>query len=400
MSANLQVANLLRVIRSWFKCGTSKANEETIKDEKGAEDLKSLGLSAIQKLVYAVKRWDPFPLRAHEVDDVNEVNKQLLLAVISFLLCTSFVLVWISAFVIDARRSNDHASTDSFSSHALSLSAIVLVISLVAFGFTLCGFVGVFRENIILIRIFYISLIVMLSLKLSIALFIFAFTGASESMIGSLLGDKLVSNYRASTDIEATMDYLQIKFRCCGLREQGFQDWNTSTYFQCFDDNPSTERCGVPWSCCRNGTGSENALCGADVQNVDRNIASQTIYTKGCIIAIMEWASSRAFLLAFLLLLETLLLTMMIFQCTHLVNELQMMTGTYRGPWWIWIGEPSPKHPPNISQVREIRTELNDPKRRRIVMPWAATCIFRLLAVIHLFRRMTLLKEFVHLPSM
>ncbi|KAF0290202.1 hypothetical protein FJT64_011597 [Amphibalanus amphitrite] len=100
----------------------------------------------------------------------------------------------------------------------------------------------------------------------------------------------------------------------------------------------------------RNQTTSRNALCGANVQKVDRNIASQTIHTKGCIIAILEWASDHGFLVAFLLLLETLLLTVMIFQSTHLVNELQMMNGVYRGPWWTWVGKQRPGRPPRLYQ--------------------------------------------------
>ena len=348
MSGKLQ-----QVIRPTFKAEAPRSTGKSEEDVGTEDDTPPHLLSGLLKIVQAAKHWEPFPLRAHDVDDVNEVNKHVLLAIISFLLCTSFALIWIGIFIIDARRSHEYAPTDSFSSHILSLSAVILAMSLVSFIFTLCGFAGVFRENIILIRIFYIGLIVLLSLKLSIALFTFSFTGAAKHIVGSALGDKLILNYRASTDIEATMDYIQVKFQCCGLREQGFKDWTRSIYFNCSDDNLSTERCGVPWSCCRNQTGFGNALCGRNVQKVDRNLASRTIYTKGCIIAILEWAKNHALLVAFLLLLESLLLTAMIFQCIHLVNELQMMNGVYRGPWWIWIGETRATGRQSFPQVRK-----------------------------------------------
>ena len=341
-----------KIAQSVLKDEVPRSKEKSEENAETEDENPPPLLYDIWKIVYAVKRWNPFPLRAHYVGDVNQVNKHVLLAIISFSMCTSFALIWISVFIIDARRDHEYAPTDSLSSHILSFSAIILAIGLVSFVFTLCGFVGVFRENIFLIRIFYIALIVLLSLKLSITLFTFSFTGTAERLLGSALGDKLISNYRSSTDIEATMDYLQVKFRCCGLREQGFKDWTRSVYFSCSEDNPSMERCGVPWSCCRNETGFTNALCGRNVQVVDRNIASRIIYTKGCIIAVLEWARNHAFLIAFLLLLETLLLTVLIFQCTHLVNELQMMNGVYRGPWWTWIGEPRLDELPSFTQVR------------------------------------------------
>lgn len=38
------------------------------------------------------------------------------------------------------------------------------------------------------------------------------------------------------------------QFQCCGV--EGYQDWSHNVYFECSENNPSLEACGVPFSCC------------------------------------------------------------------------------------------------------------------------------------------------------
>lgn len=38
------------------------------------------------------------------------------------------------------------------------------------------------------------------------------------------------------------------QFKCCGWNN--YTDWSWNLYFNCTHDNPSSERCGVPYSCC------------------------------------------------------------------------------------------------------------------------------------------------------
>ena len=40
------------------------------------------------------------------------------------------------------------------------------------------------------------------------------------------------------------------KVGCCGMTDNGYKDWNTNIYFHCNKSSPSSEKCGVPPSCC------------------------------------------------------------------------------------------------------------------------------------------------------
>lgn len=38
------------------------------------------------------------------------------------------------------------------------------------------------------------------------------------------------------------------QFKCCGWNN--YTDWSWNLYFNCTQENPSYERCAVPYSCC------------------------------------------------------------------------------------------------------------------------------------------------------
>ena len=278
---------------------------------------------------------DPFPMFPYDVLDVNKTNKTILLTIICILWCFSIVLVCIGAYLITQRKDREEViSAGNFSEFWLNFSLVLLCNGVVSSVITYCGLVGVLRENVPLIRVFYISLMVALLVKFSLAVFVFVFADYSRPLLESMLAEQAVVDYRSSSDVETLMDYLQTTFHCCGLRDDGFQDWTRNVYFNCSDANPSPERCGVPWSCCRNHTGVTNALCGLGVQKVDRNIASRTIHTMGCLHAVQLWVFSHAVVAGLVALLEVAVLVAVVFQCTRLVNELQMMNHVYCGPWW------------------------------------------------------------------
>lgn len=50
------------------------------------------------------------------------------------------------------------------------------------------------------------------------------------------------------------------QFKCCGWNN--YTDWSWNLYFNCTHENPSSERCAVPYSCCTPVPGEVRAfLC-------------------------------------------------------------------------------------------------------------------------------------------
>ena len=64
---------------------------------------------------------------------------------------------------------------------------------------------------------------------------------------------------------------LNIVKHCLHVCDKGYLDWNKNEYFNCTEaraDNPSPERCGVPYSCCIHGDNEDsmiNLQCGYEV---------------------------------------------------------------------------------------------------------------------------------------
>ena len=102
------------------------------------------------------------------------------------------------------------------------------------------------------------------------------------------LSDQLIQSYRDDLDFQNIIDLVQQDFECCGISSEGYRDWSKNEYFNCTvnkEDNPSVERCGVPYSCCHSTDGAlVNLMCGFNVQEEkDPTEVLQKINTRGCI---------------------------------------------------------------------------------------------------------------------
>ncbi|XP_061680755.1 tetraspanin-33 isoform X2 [Syngnathoides biaculeatus] len=129
---------------------------------------------------------------------------------------------------------------------------------------------------------------------------------------------KSVVRYREDRDLENAIDFVQKKFRCCGVG--GYKDWSKNVYFECSDSNPSSEACGVPFSCCV-GPGNRtvpNTMCGFGAQRRDGTRASRDVFLAGCLDEIVQWLNRNvrtvAGLAGGLLLLEACVMSLAVAQ--------------------------------------------------------------------------------------
>ena len=81
----------------------------------------------------------------------------------------------------------------------------------------------------------------------------FVFPGSFLAYFKEALTKDLVMKYRIEdTNLQNIIDSMHTGLKCCGISDKGFKDWSQNIYFNCSATNPGPERCGVPYSCCRN----------------------------------------------------------------------------------------------------------------------------------------------------
>ncbi|KAL1450344.1 hypothetical protein MTO96_043921, partial [Rhipicephalus appendiculatus] len=118
------------------------------------------------------------------------------------------------------------------------------------------GFLGALRENICCLYCYDWMLFIMM---------------CTCSDLQRVVSIELIERYRDNADFTRLVDYIQVQYKCCGVTEASYLDWNSNMYFNCSKTNPSAERCSVPPSCCREPEKQslesmlQRRFCGRDV---------------------------------------------------------------------------------------------------------------------------------------
>lgn len=150
-----------------------------------------------------------------------------------------------------------------------------------------------------------------------------------------------IVHYRDDLDLQNLIDFGQKKFGCCG--GISYKDWSLNMYFNCSEDNPSRERCSVPYSCCLPVPNQAviNTMCGQGMQALDYLEASKIIYTNGCIDRLVNWIHSNLFVLGGVALglaipqLVGILLSMILMSQIKDQIKLQLYNQQHRAdPWY------------------------------------------------------------------
>nr|XP_023423047.1 tetraspanin-33 [Cavia porcellus] len=194
------------------------------------------------------------------------------------------------------RQSGPLPSEAALACLAVDPAILLIVVGVLMFLLTFCGCIGSLRENICLLQTFSLCLTIVFLLQLAAGVLGFVFSDKARGKVSEIINNAIV-HYRDDLDLQNLIDFGQKKFSCCG--GISYKDWSQNMYFNCSDDNPSRERCSVPYSCCLPTPNQAviNTMCGQGMQALKYSEASNVIYTNGCIDKLVNWIHSNLFLL-------------------------------------------------------------------------------------------------------
>lgn len=175
-------------------------------------------------------------------------------------------------------------------------AVMLMVVGVLMFFITFCGCVGSLRENICLLQTFCIFLTIIFLLQLAAGVLGFIFSDKARNKVTEMI-NKAITHYRDDIDLQNLIDFGQTEFGCCGGIT--YTDWSQNMYFNCAQNNPSRERCSVPFSCCiiTREKVVINTMCGQGMQLLDYLEAGEHIHTNGCIDKLVNWIHSNLFIL-------------------------------------------------------------------------------------------------------
>ncbi|XP_056281015.1 tetraspanin-33 isoform X2 [Pseudoliparis swirei] len=218
--------------------------------------------------------------------------------VVKYLVFLFNFIFWIISLVMVAigvyARMMKHAEA-ALACLAVDPAMMLMVVGFLMFIITFCGCVGSLRENICLLQTFCICLTLIFLLQLTAGILAFVFSDKALHRVTKMINNSIV-HYREDIDLQNLIDFGQKEFGCCG--GVTYTDWSQNMYFACEQDNPSRERCSVPFSCCVQPKDEViNTMCGHGMQLLQYVEAGSHIHTNGCIDALVNWIHSNMFLL-------------------------------------------------------------------------------------------------------
>ncbi|KAI7791769.1 tetraspanin-33 [Triplophysa rosa] len=218
--------------------------------------------------------------------------------VVKYLLFFFNVIFWIIALVLISIGVYSRIVKHETALACLTIdpALLLMIVGIMMFFITFCGCVGSLRENICLLQTFCICLTIIFLLQLVAGVLGFVFSDRARGKVTDMV-NSAIKHYRDDLDLQNLIDYGQKQFNCCG--GISYMDWSQNMYFNCSKENPSKERCSVPYSCCllAKDEGIINTMCGQGMQGFNYQEAGAFINTNGCIDKVVNWIHSNLFLL-------------------------------------------------------------------------------------------------------
>ncbi|KRY79265.1 Tetraspanin-33 [Trichinella pseudospiralis] len=205
----------------------------------------------------------------------------------------SIALIVIGCWALTTKELEGTKMISSAWDFVFDATIIFIIVGLIAFFLASAGCIGALRENVTYLKCFWMSLLAIVSALLILSIVGFAMWPYFLRLAKEKLSVKLIQRYFDDPDLQDIIDFIQKKFKCCGLSDKGFHDWSKNMYFNCTTSNVDPRRCGVPYSCCLPQTRVtdgflENYYCGFGIQRLTHPEAASKIYTGGCMEEVMS----------------------------------------------------------------------------------------------------------------
>ncbi|KAL3252372.1 hypothetical protein MRX96_017690 [Rhipicephalus microplus] len=188
--------------------------------------------------------------------DVNPYVRYPLLTMNLLIWLMGLTLLLVGAYAyVDTWTQTDIPSSSTtyniYSMFVIKMEITVMLFGMVTMSLSFCGCVGALRENTCLLNVYSSFITALLLLNLLAGLVVFFLPSQIKKLLSETFSMELIVHYRDSPDFQRLMDSIQERMQCCGISKRNFRDWNANMYFNCSRANPSSERCSVPYSCCK-----------------------------------------------------------------------------------------------------------------------------------------------------
>ncbi|XP_077533464.1 tetraspanin-33-like [Haemaphysalis longicornis] len=218
-----------------------------------------------------------------------------------------------------------------YSTFLIKMELTVMLFGLVTMSLTFCGCVGALRENTCLLNVYSSFITALLLLNLIAGLVVFFLPSQIKKLLAETFSIDVIVHYRDSSDFQSLMDSIQVGMRCCGISRLSFRDWNANMYFNCSRTNPSSERCSVPFSCCKRNSSDQvvSLSCGSNVLNMTDYDAWFQVYTGNCLDAAHRFVRENVTIITGVCLVFVILLAFVQMVTQALVDEILTIRRIY-----------------------------------------------------------------------
>lgn len=221
--------------------------------------------------------------------EVNICVKYILFALNVLFWLLGLVMVIIGAY---ARAIKSYGELGSKLPWFMDPANLFIIVGVIIFTLAFLGCLGSLRENIIILKIFEYVIDLLLLVEIAMAIYIYVDRKRVQDTIENFL-KPTIPKYRDDVDFQSIIDWTQETVKCCGIRN--YDDWDENIYFNCTaTSKDNLERCGVPFSCCRDFKKHLNRQCGHNMRSPSHDgDRDDFIYTEGCVQAVFKYLVSE-----------------------------------------------------------------------------------------------------------